>query len=72
MDATTLSLPALTVVSCIGTVCTVLVWIYNTFDRRVDSTARHDVLQEKVTQQSKSIQEIAVDVSFIRGKMEGS
>lgn len=71
MDATTLSLPILTVISCICIVCTVLVWIYNTFDRRVDSSARHDILQEKVSEQGKVIQEISVDVSFIRGKMEG-
>ncbi len=70
MDATTISVPILTVVSCVGSVCTVLAWAYTTFDRKDDAKTRHTDLQERVLTQDKLLREIANDVSFIRGKLE--
>ena len=70
MDATTLSLPLFTALSCVGAIATLVIWIYSTFERKEDAKDRHDILQEKVVAQENLLREVSQNVSFIRGKLE--
>jgi hypothetical protein len=79
MDATTLSLPIVTVVSVVGASATLVAWVFSTFKSKIDSTSDLKVIENRLTahetllsELARSINTIGNDVAFIRGKMDAT
>lgn len=48
----------------------VLVWVFANFERKEEAIARHKSLETRVMNQEEVLQEVARDVSYIRGTFD--
>ncbi len=70
MDINTLNVPLFEVLSIVGSSSLLVAWIYNTFEKKSDVKDKMDAHDLKLATQDSLIQNIARDVSFIRGTLE--
>ncbi len=70
MDINTLSVPLFEVISIVGSSSILIAWIYNTFENKSDVKEKINAHDLKLATQDALIQNIARDVSFIRGTLE--
>lgn len=77
MDATNLTVPIVEAVTAMCGLLSVTVWVMLTFETKRDSKdkhdahkERHDELATRVTRTEDTMQQIAKDVSYIRGRLE--
>lgn len=73
-DATQLIIPLSTALVAGGGVITTLMgivaWVFANFERKADATARYEALEERVGTHEATLQKVASDVAYIRGRLE--
>jgi hypothetical protein len=73
-DATTLVIPLWPAMVAGGGILTALIgvitWVFATFERKTDADQKHAVVDARVTNQEKILNEVAQNVSYIRGRIE--
>lgn len=73
-DATSLVVPLWGAIvfggGILSTVIGTIVWTFSNFERKPDAKERHDGLEERVSHQEMTLNKVANDVSYIRGRLE--
>lgn len=54
----------------VATMGSIVIWVFATFEQKSDSAEKHLALAKRVDSQELTLNKVASDVSYIRGRME--